>query len=315
MARVERPKACSINGCRRRKVKGDLCYSHNRLKEQGLPLDTPIRSKQPRSCAVDGCEHPVHAKDLCAVHYRRMKKGAPIDAPFDARPKGPYRNAKGAKKPFEERLAARKRKAPFCGCGCGEPTEFSASKSDYFRYVRGHYRGWKPYKDEKWLEENYVRQSRTIDAIAKECGVVASSVAHYLRRFGIPIREQKESLRLSGAVKGRKNPAWKGGTTPERQRLYKTPEWRQLVLAVWTRDGFKCQRCGVPSAGGRRTNLHAHHIGTWAEYPELRTDMKNLVTLCKDCHLWVHSNQNRYRRFLKKGSRRNKHDTPPSPRK
>jgi len=200
-------------------------------------------------------------------------------------------------------VKARKRKPPKCACGCGETTKFSASKNDYLKFARGHYRGWKPYKDPEWLTEEYSGKKRTIDSIAQESGVNTTSVARYLRRFGIPIREQKDSLRLSGAVKGERNPAWKGGTTPERQRLYKTSEWKALVLSVWERDNFTCQRCGVGNVD-KQNRLHAHHIGTWAEYPELRTKKSNLITLCKRCHTWVHSNANTRRRFLKRKSKR-----------
>jgi hypothetical protein len=313
MPRQMKPKVCVVPKCGRRRTKGEYCWGHNGLIERGLPLDTPIRARPPTQCSLDGCHDPVQAKGLCPLHYARLKRGVPLDSPFDSRPKGAYKNVKNAKTTYEARVAARQAPAPMCACGCGRPTEFSPTKNAYLKYFRGHYRGFKPYKEETWLREQYVVNQRTVDSIAEECGVNRSSVRKYMRKFGIEARPQSESLRLGGKVRGKNNPSWKGGTTPERQRLYKTPEWKALVLAVWTRDGFKCQRCGVGNVS-RTNRLHAHHIGTWAEYPELRTDMNNLVTLCKNCHLWVHSNDNRHRRFLKKGSRRNKHDTPPQPR-
>lgn len=314
MARQMTPKVCAIEGCGRRNSKGEYCWGHDNLIKKGLPLDTPLRTSKPlQRCGIAECDLPVHARGLCPIHYRRLKRGTPLDAPFDARPKGPYKNVKKAKTTYEERLAQRAEKAPRCRCGCGTLTDYNEKKHRHNAYANGHYRGFKPYKDETWLHEEYVVKGRTLDDIAQECGVRSSSVKAFMRKFGIKVRPQSESLRLSGKVRGENNPSWKGGTTPERQRLYKTPEWKALVLAVWTRDGFKCQRCGIGNVS-RTNRLHAHHIGTWAEYPELRTDMKNLVTLCKNCHLWVHSNNNRYRRFLKKGSRRNKHDTPPMPR-
>lgn len=57
-------------------------------------------------------------------------------------------------------------------------------------------------------------------------------------------------------------------------------EWR---IAVFMRDGFKCQACG--QVGG---TLNAHHIKEFSKYPALRFDVDNGITLCKDCHKKVH---------------------------
>lgn len=53
-------------------------------------------------------------------------------------------------------------------------------------------------------------------------------------------------------------------------------EWR---VAVFKRDNFTCQDCGV--IGGP---LEAHHIKRWRDFPELRSALDNGVTLCKKCH-------------------------------
>jgi hypothetical protein len=95
---------------------------------------------------------------------------------------------------------------------------------------------------------------------------------------------------------GAKNPAWKGGVTPERQRLYKTAEWKAALAATFARDDYHCRRCGTAKTGG--VVLHAHHIASFAEHQERRFDLDNLVTLCRTCHLWVHSKQNIANEFL-----------------
>ena len=41
------------------------------------------------------------------------------------------------------------------------------------------------------------------------------------------------------------NPNWKGGTTPERQELYCSQEWVDVVQKVWRRDYAECQNCEV----------------------------------------------------------------------
>jgi hypothetical protein len=75
---------------------------------------------------------------------------------------------------------------------------------------------------------------------------------------------------------------WKGGITSEniKQRnsaLYK--KWRKSVLE---RDGYTCCKCG------ESTNLQVHHIVRFCDDPELRFDIDNGLTLCKECHKKIH---------------------------
>jgi len=51
---------------------------------------------------------------------------------------------------------------------------------------------------------------------------------------------------------------------------------------VFERDNYTCQMCD--ERGGK---LQVDHIQSWAEYVELRFDMKNLRTLCMDCHYLI----------------------------
>ena len=79
--------------------------------------------------------------------------------------------------------------------------------------------------------------------------------------------------------KGAEHHNWKGGITPLRVRLYHTKEYQEWRSAVFQRDNWTCQTCGL-----RGYKLEAHHIKSWAKYPELRFNFDNGVALCKDCH-------------------------------
>lgn len=61
-------------------------------------------------------------------------------------------------------------------------------------------------------------------------------------------------------------------------------DWRN---SVFKRDTYTCQRCGK-----RGSDLQAHHIKTFANYPDLRFTVSNGITLCIDCHKAVHKEMN-----------------------
>lgn len=56
--------------------------------------------------------------------------------------------------------------------------------------------------------------------------------------------------------------------------------WRKQIFE---RDNYTCQECGVMNG-----NVHAHHIKSWADYPKLRFEISNGITLCVDCHCKKH---------------------------
>lgn len=58
--------------------------------------------------------------------------------------------------------------------------------------------------------------------------------------------------------------------------------WRSQVLK---RDNNTCQHCFSTSG-----ILHAHHIKSFKDYPLLRTDVNNGLTLCENCHGKEHNN-------------------------
>ncbi len=56
------------------------------------------------------------------------------------------------------------------------------------------------------------------------------------------------------------------------------------VNAVISRDKATCQHCGATEV-----ELHAHHIKSYKDHPELRFDVANGITLCFKCHWAVHT--------------------------
>lgn len=87
------------------------------------------------------------------------------------------------------------------------------------------------------------------------------------------------------AVKGPAHHAYKDGKMPERRGLRFTMEYKRWRFDVFARDGFKCQDCGDARGG----NLHAHHLKPFADFPELRFEVSNGLTLCRKCHKKRHA--------------------------
>lgn len=79
--------------------------------------------------------------------------------------------------------------------------------------------------------------------------------------------------------RGPANNKWRGGITPQIQRIRTSVEMRGWRNAVFARDGFTCQICG--KHGG---DLHADHIQPFALFPELRFEVTNGRALCIPCH-------------------------------
>jgi 5-methylcytosine-specific restriction endonuclease McrA len=83
--------------------------------------------------------------------------------------------------------------------------------------------------------------------------------------------------------KGANHPAYKGNASARESAMgkYEYKQWRKYVFM---RDCYTCQNCGA-----KGVYLHAHHIKHWAEYPELRFDVSNGITLCVPCHKAEHA--------------------------
>lgn len=91
---------------------------------------------------------------------------------------------------------------------------------------------------------------------------------------------------------GEKNPNWKGGITPQTHKERCSTKYKEWRHEVFSRDQFTCKRCGDNKGG----NLHAHHILSWKDHPELRFDVDNGETLCFECHTKEHDIPNSYRK-------------------
>lgn len=111
------------------------------------------------------------------------------------------------------------------------------------------------------------------------------SVAHR----GIMLSENaKQKLRLYNLAFGKRPPIqvgaanknWKGGVTSQNEKIRKSLEYKYWRTNVFRRDDYTCQACGKRGKG----DLEADHELPFALFPDLRFEVLNGRTLCKDCH-------------------------------
>ncbi|MCK5018783.1 MAG: HNH endonuclease [Candidatus Peribacteraceae bacterium] len=114
-----------------------------------------------------------------------------------------------------------------------------------------------------------------------DCGGETTVVSNSLRNGGTKSCGCINMERITGSS----HHNWKGGVSSERDRIKKTIEYIQWRSDVFERDEYTCQYCN--ERGGR---LHAHHINGFADFPGLRFNIDNGVTLCEKCHMGIITN-------------------------
>ena len=162
-------------------------------------------------------------------------------------------------------------------------------------------------KDYETLYDMYAVQKLSKKDIAETLNVAPSVVNRCLKLHNIHIRGGSEAK--FGLMKGETHPNWKGGRTSLYARLREFFGVHQ-TQEVLKRDNYKCQMCGGEH------KLQVHHIKQFkdifeeilSEHKELNlkdnenelydiitkderfNNLDNLITYCKECHLYkVHN--------------------------
>lgn len=99
-------------------------------------------------------------------------------------------------------------------------------------------------------------------------------------------RQQKIALSLKKTGKT----IFNGFSSSKRKLLMGSKKYKEWRFAVYTRDDFTCQSCGLIGSG----KLEAHHIKPVHSHPELVFEISNGVTLCVDCHCKVDKYRRRF---------------------
>lgn len=106
---------------------------------------------------------------------------------------------------------------------------------------------------------------------------------------------KKRPAEIIEKLSGRNHWNWKGGITPYRVQIWRSDEYRNWRHSVFERDNYTCQMCLKPRGG----YLTVNHIKRFADYPDLRFEPTNGITLCTDCHFRrVNRHETEYEEFF-----------------
>ena len=97
--------------------------------------------------------------------------------------------------------------------------------------------------------------------------------------------------KMSEAQKGEKNHNWKGGISFEPYPISWTNDLKESIRK---RDNNTCQLCNKYQIE-LREKLHCHHI----DYDKKNLDPKNLISLCKKCHMKTNHNRKYWIKYFK----------------
>jgi hypothetical protein len=142
------------------------------------------------------------------------------------------------------------------------------------------------YEEKTWLKDPKYLENQRIKRLGKPSGNKGKKHPEMGRHLSETTKGQRRSPKtefVKGQFAKEKHPNWKGGITEENHLARCSVEFKEWRKQVFERDKYTCQNCG-----DKKKYLHPHHIKDFANHVELRFNVDNGITLCKDCHMKLH---------------------------
>ena len=143
-------------------------------------------------------------------------------------------------------------------------------------------RSWRNLKNYKQSSEEIRKKSESLKkayAEGRRKKMFGNGIPWNKNMKGIHLSTKSEFKNADKRITGANNNNWRGGKTPLNKVIRESPKMKEWRLMVFGRDNYTCQMCKA-----RGCYVEAHHIKTFAKYPELRFEVSNGITLCRPCH-------------------------------
>lgn len=126
----------------------------------------------------------------------------------------------------------------------------------------------KPLSDAHKKALSDAKKGKPIKHLIDNWEIVCKKIS--MSQHGIPRPQQR----------GENHGNWEGGKTSKNAKIRSSFEMIQWRRKVFERDDYTCQVCGC--RGGK---FVGDHIKPFCNYPDLRFDIDNGRTICKECDL------------------------------
>jgi hypothetical protein len=141
-----------------------------------------------------------------------------------------------------------------------------------------------PYASLRGRESTFKGKTHTEEARRKMSEAKKGKKLRLGKKHTLDTRKKISIVTRERTPRGENAFGYIDGKGVERHGVRQSDQYKRWRYDVYLRDNFTCQKCGDSSGG----NLNAHHIKPFANYPELRFDVFNGITLCKSCHMSEH---------------------------
>lgn len=157
--------------------------------------------------------------------------------------------------------------------------------------------------DRKYCDECYKRLRESgkygrYNKVETECGYCHKKIfvikSRFIKYEYVYCNKECMAKHYAEIYTGKNSPTWKGG----KSHHYIGNFYHQRKLAR-KRDNYRCALCGI-SENEYNKEMSVHHIKSYRSFEnkEEANKLDNLISLCENCHRFVHSNKNVNKIFI-----------------
>lgn len=157
----------------------------------------------------------------------------------------------------------------FCSFECSQQYRKKGISEDHKLNISNGKKG-KALSDVHKLKLSEVKKGKPILHFINNKEVISKKISDSLMGKPQPWNRGKNHHNFKDGGKGQS----------ERKNAMATLEYKIWRREVFKRDEYICQICREPNQ-----RLEADHIKSWKDFPDLRYDLSNGRTLCKNCHI------------------------------